>query len=139
MTQKLYVGTKADCGVIREALDVAFGYPVPGNVNGQPIVNAQQRAEKTAQWWALTLEQRDSGAFDSLWSGWTMRYSMPLSEWPPGLKAGCWVPANMQTAFDAASSGSRQLTIAQTTALIAAGAASLLTYPANWLTEPEPA
>lgn len=135
MTEKFYVGSEADCNVVRFALDRAFGCPLPGTINGVPVSSGADRVAKTAMWNALTQQQKDSGDFDPLlWFGWTLRYSELVWESEPGTRIGVWVPP-MQDVANAAAVSGVVLTLQETTALLAALATATTNQPLDW-TEP---
>jgi hypothetical protein len=135
MTEKFYVGTSTDCDTLRSAIDLIFDYPSPP-ATGPYSCTAQQRADKTAQWFALTKEQRDSKQFDPLWIGWTLRFADLIQESPPGIRFAIWIPATLQTLMTTAVANGVVFTQAQTLAMLAANVAALAAQPANWVDPP---
>ena len=136
MTERFYIGSQVDCSLVAEALNVAQGCPFPP-ASGPLAVTAQRRAEMTAQWFQLSREQRDSKSFDTLWPGWTLRAVDLVREWVPGIRVALWVP-DIDTQLALAVANGRVLSLAQTTALLAAKVASLVGKPGDWTEEPEP-
>ncbi len=124
-----YVGTKDACNQIRRALDEVFGYPQPGVTNGAPIVNGETCRCMRAAWLALTQEQRDSEAFDRLYSGWSVRYSRLVVEPDPGTRFGVWVPSNIQEAL----TEGRELPLQDVSTLLEAAASASEAMPNDWI------
>lgn len=132
MTDKFYVGTKADCEVLCAALDLIYDCPRPPE-SGPYSCTTQQRAEKTAQWFALSKEQRDSQQFDPLWIGWSLRYADIVREVSPGTRFAVWIPATLQTAMNTAVSNGIVFSLEQTLVMLAASASALAVEPGDWI------
>lgn len=136
MTERVYVGTEADCRSICTLLDLIYGRPVPPSF-GQYSVSPEQQTTMLATWNALTQEQRDSKAFDYV--GWEMRVSELVFEFLPGIRRAVWLPGGISTVqqlLDLASQRGVTLTLQQITLLTAAVTGSLADLPANWTNPP---
>lgn len=140
MADRLYVGTPVDCNAVRSALDFAMGMPVPGTINGVPIVNEATRQAMFDSWWAMPQSSRDAIIANPVapWIGWSLQWSNLESEPSPGTRHACWVPGDIQAVIQASSAAGRTLSINQLTALNAADMSSLVAYPANWTVAPFP-
>lgn len=140
MADRLYIGTPTDCNAVRSALDFAMNMPVPGTVNGVPIVDEETRQAMFASWWAMPQASRDAIIANPVapWVGWSLQWSNLEVEPSPGTRHACWVPDNMPSVIQASSNAGRTLSIAQLTALNAAALSSLVAYPANWTPSPWP-
>lgn len=135
MTEKLYVGTPLDCNAVRSALDFAMNMPVPGTVNGVPIVNEQTRQTMFNQWWAMPQASRDSLIANPVapWIGWSLQWSNLETETSPGTRHACWIPGDMTAVIQASSAAGRTLSITQLATLNAAALSGLAAHPANWV------
>jgi hypothetical protein len=135
MTELYYVGTEAECNVVRDAMNVVMDYPTPPLGSG---LSAAQKAAAIAAWNTLSPEQRTDANMAALLPGWTVQYSMLYAEWEPGTRRACIVPSDLDALMSLASAAGRTLTLEQTSALLAARAVATTSLPANWLTEPDP-
>lgn len=138
MTEKLYVGTIADCSAIRLALDFVMEYPRPGYVNGSPVVNDTVRDALRAAWFAMTDQEREAimaNPAGTPYQQWSFQYTGIVVEGAPGVRRGCWLPPNLAEHIQLASAAGRTLNIAQTLLLTAAQAVWLNDFPANWIQE----
>lgn len=131
MTERFYVGTIADCETLRTALDLIYNFPAPP-ATGPYSCTPEQRATKTAQWFALSKAQRDSKQFDELWYGWSLRYADLLQEVSPGTRCGIWIPTGLSALMTDAVNRGVVFPLDQTLALLAADAAALASTPADW-------
>jgi hypothetical protein len=135
MTEKFYVGSKSDCEILRTALDLIYDYPAPPPT-GPYACTPEQKQLRTAQWFALSKEQRDSKQFDPLWYGWTLRYSDLVEESAPGVRFGIWVPSDLAALMSAAVSNGVIFSLEQTLGMIAASASALSSTPVDWVEPP---
>lgn len=135
MSDLIYCGAPADVLLVREAFDLAMQMPV-APTSGLHMVSAEVEAQMRATWWQLTTEQRDSGTFDHLWPGWSLRWSNVFAEPSPGTRRYAWVTDEIDELIADALAAGLPLTLQHVTALLAAKASASATLPANWVEEP---
>jgi hypothetical protein len=138
MSDMFFLGSQEDCQFIADTLDYAMDMPVPGHDGntGAPICTPEEAAAKKALWRSMSKEQQNASMLTSIWIGWSVRWMDVWAESPPGTRFGIWIPGNMATVISEAASKSIFLSLAQTSALLAAAAAAQPATPPDWVEPP---